>query len=90
MRGRLLLPAITAALLGFALVQAPAGGQEVKGQVKIGLHKVNLDLLPVLHELLRTRSVTRTGWSYQAIPVKLTRSDVTWRRGKRTSSGATI
>ena len=24
------------------------------------LHKVNLDLLPVLHELLRTRSVTRT------------------------------
>ena len=43
MRGRLLLPAITAALLGFALVQAPAGGQEVKGQVKIGLHKVNLE-----------------------------------------------
>jgi len=27
------------------------------------LHKVNLDLLPVLHELLRTRSVTRTAQS---------------------------
>ena len=28
------------------------------------LHKVNLDLLPVLHELLRTRSVTRTAQSF--------------------------
>jgi LysR family transcriptional regulator, nod-box dependent transcriptional activator len=28
------------------------------------LHKVNLDLLPVLHELLRTRSVTRTARSF--------------------------
>jgi LysR family nod box-dependent transcriptional activator len=28
------------------------------------LHKVNLDLLPVLHELLRTRSVTRTARTF--------------------------
>lgn len=28
------------------------------------LHKVNLDLLPVLHELLRTRSVTRAAQSF--------------------------
>jgi len=28
------------------------------------LHRVNLDLLPVLHELLRTRSVTRTARSF--------------------------
>src|SRR5215471_14403826 len=28
------------------------------------LHRVNLDLLPILHELLRTRSVTRTARSF--------------------------
>ena len=28
------------------------------------LRKVNLDLLPVLHELLRTKSVTRTAQSF--------------------------
>ena len=28
------------------------------------LRRINLDLLPVLHELLRTRSVTRTSRSF--------------------------
>lgn len=38
----------------------PAGERELVAR----LHKVNLDLLPVLHELLRTRSVTRTAQSF--------------------------
>lgn len=37
-----------------------AGGHDLVAR----LHKVNLDLLPVLHELLRTRSVTRTAQSF--------------------------
>lgn len=38
----------------------PAGEPDLVAR----LHKVNLDLLPVLHELLRTRSVTRTARSF--------------------------
>ncbi|OFX02999.1 MAG: hypothetical protein A3D94_22565 [Alphaproteobacteria bacterium RIFCSPHIGHO2_12_FULL_66_14] len=38
----------------------PAAGER---DLVARLHKVNLDLLPVLHELLRTRSVTRTAQS---------------------------
>ena len=36
-----------------------AGERDLVGR----LHKVNLDLLPVLHELLHSRSVTRTAQS---------------------------
>jgi DNA-binding transcriptional LysR family regulator len=42
------------------LSEAAAGEQELAAR----LRKVNLDLLPVLHELLRTRSVTRTARSF--------------------------
>lgn len=39
---------------------APAPRQPVRHDLAARLRRVNLDLLPVLHELLRTRSVTRT------------------------------
>ena len=39
----------------------PATGER---ELAARLHKVNLDLLPVLHELLRTKSVTRTAQSF--------------------------
>ena len=40
--------------------------QQATGERELAarLRKVNLDLLPVLHELLRTRSVTRTAQSF--------------------------
>ncbi len=38
----------------------PAGGHDLAAR----LHKVDLDLLPLLHELLRTRSVTRTAQAF--------------------------
>ena len=43
LRARFALLVSAAALAGWATVQTPAGGQEVKGQVKIGLHKVKLE-----------------------------------------------
>ncbi|MFO1162133.1 MAG: LysR family transcriptional regulator [Reyranellaceae bacterium] len=46
--------------LGYAPPARPAPELELVAR----LHKVNLDLLPVLHELLRTRSVTRTARSF--------------------------
>jgi len=39
----------------------PATGER---ELAARLRKVNLDLLPVLHELLRTKSVTRTAQSF--------------------------
>ena len=44
LRARFALLVSAAALATWATVQTPAGGQEVKGQVKIGLHKVKLGL----------------------------------------------
>jgi LysR family nod box-dependent transcriptional activator len=41
--------------------QVPSIGEQ---ELAARLRKVNLDLLPVLHELLRTRSVTRTARSF--------------------------
>ncbi len=41
------------------------------------LRKVNLDLLPVLHELLRTRSVTRTAQSFNMTQPAVSRA---WRQ----------
>jgi DNA-binding transcriptional LysR family regulator len=40
--------------------------QQATGERELAarLRKVNLDLLPVLHELLRTKSVTRTAQSF--------------------------
>jgi DNA-binding transcriptional LysR family regulator len=43
---------------------AGAAGPEAERELVARLHRVNLDLLPVLHELLRTRSVTRTARSF--------------------------
>lgn len=38
------------------------------------LHRVNLDLLPILHELLRTRSVTRTARSFNMTQPAISRA----------------
>src|SRR5688500_6230386 len=48
------------AALTEATTQQAAGERELAAR----LRKVNLDLLPVLHELLRTKSVTRTAQSF--------------------------
>lgn len=49
---------------GYALAVPPAAWPEAERAVAQRLRKVNLDLLPVLHELLRTRSVTRTAQAF--------------------------
>jgi DNA-binding transcriptional LysR family regulator len=48
----------------------PAGGHDLAAR----LHRVDLDLLPVLHELLRTRSVTRTAQSFGMTQPAVSRS----------------
>src|SRR5215510_2726626 len=44
--------------------QAPPRPRAGERELLARLHGINLDLLPVLHELLRTRSVTRTAQSF--------------------------
>src|SRR5262245_15772843 len=39
---------------------AKSSPRSAEDEIAMRLHKVNLDLLPVLQELLRTQSVTRT------------------------------
>ncbi|HKU95009.1 MAG TPA: LysR family transcriptional regulator [Vineibacter sp.] len=51
-----------------------APGVDSERDLVARLHRVNLDLLPILHELLRTRSVTRTARSFNMTQPAISRA----------------